>query len=111
MNSMTQAIALTNAHSRKLFSAVRGYALALLSVAIALMTGLLLAGRDFRGVEFPLFLFAIAITVWREGTAPGVFAVVLSSLVFNYFFTPPIHSLYIGRTDLPYYAVFILFAL
>ena len=72
---------------------IRAYGLALLSVAIALMTGLLLASRDFRGVEFRLFLFAIAITVWREGTAPGVFAVVLSSLAFNYFFTPPIYSL------------------
>ena len=81
------------------------------SVAIALVAGLLLASRDFHGVEFPLFLFAIAITVWREGTGPGVFALVLSSLVFNYFFTPPIYSLYIAPADLPYYAVFLLFAL
>jgi PAS domain S-box-containing protein len=81
------------------------------SIAIALMAGLLLTSRNFHGVEFPLFLFAIAITVWREGTGPGVFAVVLSSLAFNYFFTPPIYSLYIAPADLPYYAVFVLFAL
>jgi PAS domain S-box-containing protein len=75
------------------------------------VSGLLLASLDFHGEEFPLFLFAIAITVWREGTGPGVFALVLSSLAFNFFFTPPVYSFYISPADLPYYAVFILFAL
>jgi len=111
MYSLTQTIARSATHPRKLRSAIRGYGLAMFSVAIALIAGLFLASHDFQGVEFPLFLFAIAITVWREGTGPGVLALVLSSLVFNYFFTPPVYSLYVAPADLPYYAVFLLFAL
>ncbi len=111
MHPLTQTMARSNTHPQKLRSAIWGYGLAISSVAIALIAGLLLASHNFQGVEFPLFLFAIAITVWREGTGPGVFALVLSSLVFNFFFSSPVYSLYIAPADLPYYAVFILFAL
>jgi PAS domain S-box-containing protein len=86
------------------------YGLAIGSVALALGLPLLLERYNFRGVEFPLFLFAIAVTVWYAGLWPGVLAVVLSSLAFNYFFTEPIYTLYVSRLDLPYYVVFILFA-
>src|SRR5580658_4726237 len=108
---MKHTIAPSNSRPRKLLSAIRSYGLAMLSVAIALMAGLLLASLNFHDVEFPLFLFAIAITVWREGTGPGVLALVLSSVAFNYFFTPPIYSFYITPAEFPYYALFILFAL
>jgi signal transduction histidine kinase len=87
-----------------------GYALAVLSVAVALGVALLLERYDFRGVEFPLLLFAVALTVWYAELGPGILSVVLSSLVFNYFFTEPLHSLYVTRSELPYYLVFLLFA-
>jgi PAS domain S-box-containing protein len=86
------------------------YGLAVVSVAIALGIGLLLQRYSFRGVEFPLLLFSIALTVWFAGGGPGVLAVVLSSLAFNYFFTEPLYSLYIRSSELPYYFAFILFA-
>jgi PAS domain S-box-containing protein len=86
------------------------YGLAVGSVALALGLALFLERYNFRGVEFPLFLFAIAVSVWYAGLWPGVLAVVLSSLAFNYFFTEPLYTLYVSRIDLPYYAVFILFA-
>jgi PAS domain S-box-containing protein len=86
------------------------YGLAVGSVALALGMALLLQSSNFRGVEFPLFLFAIAVTVWYAGLWPGVLAVVLSSLAFNYFFTEPLYTFYVARIDLPYYVVFILFA-
>ena len=89
---MKQTIAPSNTSPRTLFSAIRGYSLALLSVAIALAAGLFMARFDFQGVEFPFFLIAIAIIVWREGTGPAVFALILSSLVFNYFFTRPLYT-------------------
>lgn len=108
---MKQTIAPSNTHPQKLLSAIRGYGLAMLFAAIALAVGLFLSAHNLHGVEFPLFLMAIAIIVWREGTGPGAFAVVLSSLAFNYFFTPPIYSFYITPLELPYYAVFVLFAL
>ena len=89
---------------------VQRYGLAAVSVAIALGIGLLLQRYSFRGVEFPLLLFAIALTVWFAGGRAGVLAVVLSSLVFNYFFTEPLYSLYVRSSELPYYFAFILFA-
>ena len=86
------------------------YGLAVGSVALALGLALLLERYSFRGVEFPLFLFAIAVSVWYAGLWPGVLAVVLSALAFNYFFTEPLYTFYVSRVDLPYYVVFILFA-
>jgi signal transduction histidine kinase len=87
-----------------------GYALAVFSVAVALGVALLMERYDFRGVEFPLLLFAVALTVWYADVGPGILSVALSSLVFNYFFTEPLHSLYVTRSELPYYIVFLLFA-
>ena len=86
------------------------YGLAVLSVAIALGVALLLERYHFRGVEFPLFLFAIALTVWYAGVGPAILAVIFSSLAFDYFFTEPLYSLYVRRSDLSYYIVFVLFA-
>ena len=86
------------------------YGLAAVSVALALGMALLLQRYNFRGVEFPLFLFAIAVSVWYAGLWPGVLAVVLSSLAFNYYFTEPRYTFYVARVDVPYYVVFILFA-
>src|SRR6202453_5301844 len=86
------------------------YGLAAGSVALALGLALLLERYNFRGVEFPLFLFAIAVSVWYAGLGPGVLAVVPSSAAFNFFFTEPLYTLYVSRIDLPYYVVFILFA-
>ncbi len=108
---MKQTIAQSKALPRKLLSAIRGYGLAMLSVAIALSVGLFLSAHNLHGVEFPLFMIAVAITSWQEGTGPAVFALVLSGLVFDYFFTAPFNSFAITPLELPYYAVFILFAL
>ncbi|HWC15998.1 MAG TPA: DUF4118 domain-containing protein, partial [Terriglobales bacterium] len=87
------------------------YGLAVSSVAIALGISLLLAAYKIEGVEFPVFLIAIALTVWYAGTGPAIVALVLATLAFNYYFTEPRYSFYITRADIPYYLVFILFAL
>ena len=92
-------------------SPVLRYGLAATSSAIALGLGLLSQHYGFRNVEVPLFLFAIVVTVWYAGTGPVILAVVLSSLAFDYFFTEPRYSFYIRSSELPYYAVFVLFAL
>jgi K+-sensing histidine kinase KdpD len=86
------------------------YSLAVLSVSVALGGALLSERYHFRGVEFPLFLFAIALTVWYAGLGPAVVTLVLSSVAFDYFFTEPFHTLYVNSSDLPYYIVFIAFA-
>jgi PAS domain S-box-containing protein len=91
-------------------SAIRRYGLAVVSVAVALGVALALDRYDFRGVELPLFLFAIAATVWYAGPGPAVATLLFSSAIFNYFFTEPLYTLYVTRSDLPYYTVFVLFA-
>jgi len=90
---------------------IQRYGLAVVSVTISLGMALLLQRHSLRGVEFPLFLFALALTVWFAGSGPAVLVVALSSLAFNYFFTEPLYSLYIRSSELPYYFVFILFAI
>lgn len=89
---------------------IQRYGLAIASVAIALGAALLLQHLNARGVEFPVFLFAIALTVWYAGAGPGILAVVVSSLAFNWFFTEPLYTLYVKSSDLPYYVVFVVFA-
>jgi PAS domain S-box-containing protein len=92
-------------------SPVLRYGLAATSIAVALGLALLEQRYGFRDLEVPLFLFAIAVTVWYAGIGPAIVAVVLSSLAFDYFFTEPRFSFYIRTSELPYYAVFIAFAL
>jgi PAS domain S-box-containing protein len=89
----------------------RRYGLAVVSVAVALGIALALRRYGLRELEFPLFLFALALTAWFAGDGPAILAVVLSSLAFNYFFTVPLYSFYIRSSELPYYLVFILFAI
>src|SRR5580693_7607361 len=91
--------------------AILRYGLAVGSVALAALAAFLLDRYQFRGVESPLFLFAIAVTVWYAGVGPAILAVALSSLSFDYFFTEPRFSFYVTRADIPYYLIFILFAL
>ena len=92
-------------------SPVLRYSLAATSSAIALGLALLAQHSGFHDVEVPLFLLAIAVTAWYAGVGPAILAVVLSSLAFDYFFTEPRHSFYVTSAELPYYAVFVLFAL
>jgi light-regulated signal transduction histidine kinase (bacteriophytochrome) len=91
-------------------STLPGYGLAVLSVSVALGGALLMERYNFPGVEFPLLLFAITLTVWYARLGAAVLAVFLSSLAFNYFFTEPLHSLYVTRSEIPHYVVFTLFA-
>ena len=103
------------AAGRPLFSKIplvlQRYGLAVLSVGIALAISLFLASYKIENVEFPIFLIAVALTVWYGGTGPAVVSLVLAALAFNYYFTEPRYTFYVTRADLPYYAVFILFAI
>ena len=92
-------------------SILQRYGLAVLSVAIALGLGVFLTSYKIERVEFPVFLLAVAVTVWYAGTGPGILALLLSAVAFDYFFTEPRYSLYITAADVPYYLAFILFAL
>src|SRR5260370_16520548 len=85
------------------------YAIAVLSVAIALALALIM--RRFEGVAVTPFLMAIALTVWYAGRGPGFLTIVLSTLSVDYFFTPPLYQFRFDLSTLHYFIVFLLFGL
>jgi signal transduction histidine kinase len=87
------------------------YLLTTVSVAAALYVAFFFERHGLRNMEFPLFLFAIASTIWYPGVGPAILAVVLSSLTFNYYFTAPRHTLNVEPADVPYFIAFLLFAM
>src|SRR6202049_1976642 len=84
-----QTMARSNVESQIARSPVLRYGLALLSVSVALGGSLLLERSHFHNVADPLFLFAIAVTVWYGGIGPAILAVILSGLADTYFFIEP----------------------
>src|SRR5580692_10009903 len=86
------------------------YGIALLCVAAALSSSLLLQ-RLFPYPFLFLFFAAVMASSWFGGTAPGLFAVLLSTLAVDYYFVPPFHSFAINATDTAYFAAFVLSAL
>ena len=83
------------------------FALAVVSVTVA--AGVARAFIHFNLPQpFTAFaLSAIAITFWYAGTAPGILAAVLSSLVRSFFFEPGTNT----ESRLLYDLVFLIFAL
>src|ERR1700731_457742 len=94
----------------QLGSVIRRNAIALTSVAAAL--GLTLLLQHLFPYPF-LFLFfaAVMTSAWFGGTAPGLFAVLLSTLAVDYFFVPPFRSFAINATDAAYFVAFVVCAL
>ena len=86
------------------------YGLGVVCVAAALGLGLLTQHYGFRDVALPLFLFAVALTAWFAGPGPAALAVVLSIGFFDYFFTEPLYTFYVSRSEIPYLIVFVAFA-
>jgi PAS domain S-box-containing protein len=87
------------------------YGLAVVSLSIALGLALLAHNYNFRNVEVPVFLLAVALTAWYGGSGPAIVALLLSIAFFDYFFTEPRYTLYVTAADLPYLFVFTAFAL
>jgi PAS domain S-box-containing protein len=90
------------------FPALR-YAFAAISFTAALSLALIAQRYNFRNVEVPLFLFAVAVSAWFAGSGPAILALVLSIICFDYFFTEPRYTFYVTGSDIPYLVVFICF--
>ncbi len=91
-------------------SFLRSIGLTLLSVGLAFGFTLLLQPL----FPYPfLFLFfgAVMASAWFGGASAGLFAVLLSTMLVEYFFVPPVHSFSISATAEAYFAAFILCAL
>jgi signal transduction histidine kinase len=89
---------------------IRGYGIALLSVAAAFVATLWLQHL----FPYPfLFLFfgAVMISAWFGGTGAGLFAVLLSTVLVDYFFVPPFNSFSISTTAEAYFGAFVACAL
>jgi len=94
---------------RVLNSSLR-YGIALVCVAAALFLSLPLQNL----FPYPfLFLFfaAVMASAWFGGTAPGLFAVFLSTVAVDYFFVPPFRSFAVNTTDTAYFVAFVASAL
>jgi PAS domain S-box-containing protein len=104
---MTKTEDKTDFEARPAWHVARRYGLALASVAAAIVLE-----RIFLYLHLPqafgLFaVSAIAITFWYSGTAPGVLAAILSSIVRDYYFEPQIST----ESRLLFDLVFLVFAL
>ena len=88
----------------------RHYGLAILSVGVALGASLLLEHFHFRVPSALLLLFAVAISSWYGGPGPAVLAVILSTISFYWYFVEPVRTIYIYRSQIPYFVIFTAFA-
>jgi PAS domain S-box-containing protein len=104
-------VAMPDSKLAKIRSAALRYTIAVASVAFAVGFGLLAQKYNFRNVELELFLSAVAVVAWYCGPGPSVLVFLLSVASFNYFFTVPLYTFYVSFTDLPYFIVFVCFAL
>jgi PAS domain S-box-containing protein len=90
--------------------AIWGYGIAVLSVIAAL----LISRRPALHLESSpasLFLCAVMISAWLGGVGPGLLALVLSCLAFNYYFLEPLYSLAVKSEEIPRLVVFAASAL
>jgi PAS domain S-box-containing protein len=57
---------------------------------------------------FLLFWGAAALSAWYGGLLPGLLTALLSIILANYFFVPPVYALHFSIVDIPRFAVFAL---
>jgi signal transduction histidine kinase len=89
-------------------SVILRYGFSVLCVATAFGLSLIFQHYQFRDVEAPLFTLSIAIITWYAGTGPAVLAILISTVLFDYFFTEPLYSLAISGGDLPWFLTFVM---
>jgi PAS domain S-box-containing protein len=103
-----ERIAKSDPSARTASRAIFGYALSVLSVAIA--TGMTLLLRDYT-FRTPFFFLAILLITWFGGTGPGLLAVLLSTLSVNFFILEPKFAFSFSFRDVLHLAVFLFSAL
>ncbi len=87
-------------------SLLQGYAIALLAVSVACVATMLLQ-RFFPYPFLFLFFGAVMASGWFGGTGPGVFSVLLSTLLVDYYFVPPFHSFSVSPSAIAYFGAFV----
>src|SRR5256714_12333266 len=103
-----EKVAKSDPSVRPALEGIFGYALSVLLVALSTSVTLLLRDYTFRT---PLFLPAILLSTWFGGTGPGVLAVLLFTLVLNFFLLAARFLFSFWFLDFFSLAVFFFFAL
>jgi C4-dicarboxylate-specific signal transduction histidine kinase len=86
------------------------YGIALCLVVAAFVSTLFL--RRIIPYPFPfLFFAAVMASAWFGGAVVGLFSVLISTAVVDYFFVPPFYSFVINPTNATYFGAFVLCAL
>ncbi|HEY3064703.1 MAG TPA: ATP-binding protein [Methylomirabilota bacterium] len=88
---------------------VRGYAIAVASVALALALTLLLWPVLHRNPT-PLFFAAVMVAVWVSGLGPGLAAAFLSALTVEYFLVEPFYAVLVNLEAAARLAIFAVVA-
>jgi PAS domain S-box-containing protein len=103
---MAQAEAQSDPKPKTALVLVGRYGFAVVCVATAV--GLGFALLTYIGVDFgrQLLSLAIAIVAWYAGVGPSVLGVLLSTVCYDYFFTPPLYVLNFTSDNLPHLLVF-----
>ena len=91
-------------------SAISRYAIAVLSIALALFAAHLAVVFLHTEIFVSVFLCAILFVAWFGGFGPGMFAIALALCAF-YYLVPPINSYAVGISDLSRLALFTITAL
>jgi PAS domain S-box-containing protein len=90
--------------------AIWRYGIAVLSVLAAAVISLW-PPMHLHGAPASLFLCAVLVSARFGGSGPGLFAMALSTLAFDYYFVSPVHSLATKPEEMPRLVMFIVTAL
>jgi PAS domain S-box-containing protein len=90
---------------------VSNYAIAVLSVAAAVVVDLVFDRLTGADPSISLFLCAIMLVAWASGTGPALLATALTIPAYDYFFLRPEYSFALQVKDLPRFALFAVAAL
>src|SRR5260221_7217615 len=83
-----------------------GYAIAVLSVAAAVVADIAFNRSLGTDPTVSLFLCAIMFVAWAGGTGPSLLATALAILAFDYFFLHPAYSFALHLKETPRLALF-----
>jgi PAS domain S-box-containing protein len=89
------------------------YGVAVLSVITALIISLWMQmklGQQSTPIV-ALFLCAVMFSAWFGGVGPGLLAMIVSLLAFDYYFLNPIYSLAVDVTEIPRLVIYVMAAL
>jgi K+-sensing histidine kinase KdpD len=82
-------------------SSILSYAVAVLSVALALAAGVLLDTYLQTAPYVSLFLCAILFVAWFGGIGPGLLAAALAIIAFEYYCLPPFYTFVLELKEMP----------